>query len=327
MTRSEFKKLIDRYLAGQSTRQETEEVERFYAHIVENHKYTHNWNSDDKIRIRNRIYSKIRQNIRERKASGIRIALSGAAAALALLISGYFYYYSSDDILPPGPDTFSEQITVAGMEEQSIFLSDGSYVLLSPGAILTYPNQFESNSRVVRLSGEAWFDVSRDTLAAFSVITNDITTTVLGTSFSINAHPEKSKVEVRVTSGKVQVAAHDKELAVLEEDDQLQYDSGEYTVTKDVQEDNGMEVLPEPGNWKFTNVTMKEAVRFLEKHWNKTFVFENPSIGNCPLYASFNSDDGLDEVLMILCGITNSEYQIENDKIIIYGTGCNLIKN
>ncbi|HLT94352.1 MAG TPA: FecR domain-containing protein, partial [Membranihabitans sp.] len=157
----------------------------------------------------------------------------------------------------------------------------------------------------------------------FQVVADEITTTVLGTSFSINTDPDNIKVEVMVTSGRVRVASKNKELAILEKDDQLAYEAGEYTVTRmDQNHGNKVDQLPVPGNWKLANVTMAEAMSFVGKRWGKSFTFDNPNIKDCPLYASFNAEDTLEEVLMVLCGVSNSEYKLDNEKITIYGNGC-----
>lgn len=57
---------------------------------------------------------------------------------------------------------------VAAPEGQRINLTlqDGTNVWLNSGAEIEYPSLFAGNSRQVRLSGEALFDVSRDTRPA-----------------------------------------------------------------------------------------------------------------------------------------------------------------
>lgn len=318
MTKSQLEQLIDRYLQGTATEQEVELVEQFYTHLIEQRG---DCNTQDKIQLEKRMYRNIHERIHKGQSKRIRYLLSATAAVLLLLISGYLYL--SQLSTTPVADTalVSERMITAESDQRSLLLSDGTYVLLSPGATITYPDSFDEKVRKVELSGEAWFDVQRDTLSPFQVITNEITTTVLGTSFSISAHLDNADVEVRVTSGKVQVNSLEMELAVLEKDDQLVYRSGEVEVLRK-EKDIKKERLPEPGAFKLANVTMEEAATFLEKRWGQNIVFENPAIRKCPIYASFNADDALEEVLMILCGVSNSKYKIEKDKISIYGKGC-----
>ncbi len=323
MTKPQLEQLIDRYLRGSATEQEAETVEKLYAHLLENRGVVESLNGSDRNQIKNRIYGNIHGTIHKDQSKRIRYILSGAAAVLLLLVSGYLYITEFSRDIPTALSSNTLITAEAGSSQRSILLSDGTYVLLSPVSSISYPDTFDDDVRKVELMGEAWFDVQRDTLHPFQVMSNGVTTTVLGTSFSINALPDSSSVEVKVTSGRVQVNSQEKELAVLEKDDQLVYHSGKVEVSrKGLEKDKTTENLPKPGAFKLANVTMEEAAMFLEKRWNRKIIFENHSIEDCPLYASFNAEDSLEEVLMILCGVTNSHFKIENEKIRIYGKGC-----
>ncbi len=82
-------------------------------------------------------------------------------------------------------------------------LADGTEIWLNKHSELRYPRSFASDARNVSLKGEAFFDVSKDESAPFTVeLSNDNLVTVLGTSFNINDR-FKTKVEVSVSEGKV----------------------------------------------------------------------------------------------------------------------------
>lgn len=322
MTKPEIEKLIDRYLRGDATPEETDLVERFYDRLAGREADWEVWEAAAKKELGARLYRKIRQKTKKPQSRKLWLWIPAAAAALILLITTFLLpdqYRSGDATELPA---ITEKTITATAEQRSILLSDGTYVLLSPGASLIFPSSFEEETREVRLEGEAWFDVQRDSLHPFRVLAGGVITTVLGTSFSINAHPEDTKVEVKVTSGRVQVNSEEKELAVLEKDDQLEYASGEYTVLREEAEDLRTVPLPRPGVWKLSDVTMTEATAFVSKRWDREIVFENPEIGDCPLYASFNADDSMEEVLTILCGVSRSEYKTEDGVIKIFGAGC-----
>ena len=323
MTRSQIEQLIDRYINGIATRDESALVDRFYSQLLEGEGDIHDWNEEQKNKVKIRLYRKIKQSIRK-KGRRNRYIFSAAAAISMLLIGAILTLNPFSGTITTDSIAVVNKTKTADSQPQSILLSDGSYVLLSPGASLSYPEQFVEHSRKVELIGEAWFDIQRDTLHPFQVVTNEVTTTVLGTSFSINSLPEKARIAVKVTSGKVLVASKDKELAILEKNDLLEYESGEYHITKEVPiTEQIRDQLPEPGKWKLANVTMAEAAKFVEKRWNRQIAFENPAIMECPLYASFNAHDSMEEVLMILCGVSQSNYKLVNGKITIYGQGCN----
>ena len=323
MTKSQLEHLIDRYLQGNAMKEEVDMVENFYTHLLEDRELIENLNDHDKNQIKKRMYHNIHGRIHKNQKKKVRHILSAVAAVVLLLVSGYLYITEFSKEAPSTLFSATMITAEAGSGQRSILLNDGTYVLLNPGSSLSYPDTFYDHVRKVHLVGEAWFDVKRDTLHPFQVVSNGITTVVLGTSFSINALSDNSSVEIKVTSGRVQVNSQEKELAILEKDDQLVYHSGKVEVSrKGERNDKKTDHLPKPGAFKLANVTMEEAAMFLEKRWNRKITFENHSIRDCPLYASFNANDSLEEVLMILCGVTNSHFKIENEKIKIYGKGC-----
>jgi transmembrane sensor len=93
--------------------------------------------------------------------------------------------------------TFSDDIRL-------LCLSDGTRVWLNENSEIEYPVQFAKNERTVTLKGEAFFEVKRDPSRPFIITSGTIKTTVLGTSFNVNAYND-NKPEVNVRTGKVQV--------------------------------------------------------------------------------------------------------------------------
>ena len=87
-----------------------------------------------------------------------------------------------------------------------LVLSDGSRVWLNSESELEYPVAFGSKEREVKLKGEAFFEVSRDTTRPFIVAVSDLRTRVLGTSFNIKAYPDETSVMTTLFTGRVEVA-------------------------------------------------------------------------------------------------------------------------
>ena len=79
---------------------------------------------------------------------------------------------------------------------QIITLSDGSSVLLQPNSKLSYPKIFTGNERKVYLSGEGFFEISKNPKKPFFVYANEIVTKVVGTSFRVKAYSDQPDVEV-----------------------------------------------------------------------------------------------------------------------------------
>lgn len=88
----------------------------------------------------------------------------------------------------------------------NLLLPDSSRVMLNSSSSLVYhPLAFAFN-RKVELEGEAYFEVTKQSLRPFLVRSNDLKVKVLGTQFNVNAYPETGKYEVVLEEGSVHVS-------------------------------------------------------------------------------------------------------------------------
>ena len=90
-----------------------------------------------------------------------------------------------------------------------IELSDGSFITLNRDSKVSFPDKFNSRRRKVKLSGEAFFEISPDENRPFIIDAGNGKVTVLGTSFNIITDNSKNEVEVLVTTGRVLVVSED----------------------------------------------------------------------------------------------------------------------
>ena len=93
--------------------------------------------------------------------------------------------------------------------EYTLTLSDGTRVYLNAESRLKYPVVFRGTERVVELSGEAYFKVSKDALRPFVVKMNGVNVRVLGTSFNVRSYADEGQVVTTLVEGKVKVNDQD----------------------------------------------------------------------------------------------------------------------
>ncbi|MGJ1365326.1 FecR domain-containing protein [Sphingobacterium spiritivorum] len=92
--------------------------------------------------------------------------------------------------------------------QYQINLPDGTKVWLNADSKLRFPISFSSSERHVSLTGEAYFEVSKDKMRPFKVTLNkDQSIEVLGTRFNINAYPGKSKLKTTLLEGAVRIVS------------------------------------------------------------------------------------------------------------------------
>ena len=96
-------------------------------------------------------------------------------------------------------------IKVAYGSKTTIELPDSSVVVLNSGSTLSYPDKFETASRTVLLTGEAFFEVKKNSKRPFYVKTKDVTIKVLGTKFNVKSYPDENTSETTLVSGSVEI--------------------------------------------------------------------------------------------------------------------------
>ncbi|TNF27090.1 MAG: iron dicitrate transport regulator FecR, partial [Bacteroidetes bacterium] len=137
-----------------------------------------------------------------------------AAAAIVLLLSttAFLRFYT-------------ESVTTPAGLHSSVSLPDGSTVELNAATELSYHPYWWRFNRSVKMEGEAFFEVVKG--SSFSVVSENGTTTVLGTSFNINSREngytvfcKTGKVSVEHESSKVVIAPN--ESAELQANGELQ---------------------------------------------------------------------------------------------------------
>lgn len=250
-----------------------------------------------------------------------------AALALILLTGTVLYRYlnqrpaAASDQAPVSAKTLKTENPSLVNKRQTIHLPDGSTVVLNADSRLDYPSAFTGKTREIYLSGEAYFDIKHNPHKPFLVHTGKITTKVLGTSFDIRAYPEDESIKVTVTRGKVQVLKENKSLGLITANQQISFSKKTEAYAEKVVDSKSF-ISWKPEEISFNDISMLDAAKKIEQRFGKTVEFTNPDIKNCRVTATFSEDDVLEEILIVICGVSKSNFIIQNNKIIINGKGC-----
>ena len=90
--------------------------------------------------------------------------------------------------------------------KSQVNLIDGTKVWLNAGSKLQYSTGFGQENREVRLVGEAFFDVAKNTALPFDVKTSGLIVRALGTSFNVKAYPNEATIETILVEGEVEIS-------------------------------------------------------------------------------------------------------------------------
>lgn len=242
------------------------------------------------------------------------------AAVLVVLISATMVFVQySDDIQH---DNKSEKVWVTKAnpigQKSKIFLPDGTEVWLNAGSDLRYIERFTDSARIVYLNGEAFFSVVKDIDRPFTVISNNVNTTALGTSFNVNAF--KENVEVALISGKVQVVGID----AGSSEGQVVLEPGEMALYNDTNQVFAVSKydIEQVAGWKdgilyFKDTPFSEVLRKLELWYGVRITLK----GNTTItehYTGKFTNENLRNVLESMSFALDFEYKLKDKNAEIY---------
>lgn len=244
----------------------------------------------------------------------------GVAAILVLAftisLGVNLVYYQEMPVAPVQLLVYEEHFTPPGVKS-TMTLQDGSKVMLNSGSSLRYIKNFETDRRVVHLSGEAYFEVAKDSLRPFTVIAGGVMTTALGTAFNVSAY-EKENINVSLVEGRVAVES--------EKDHTL---SANLTVGEELSV-NLETGKSQKGNFNpdmvlawtnkkiiFQKAKMDEAIRVLENWYGVKFKLKNEPAPGLLVYGEYE-DEILENILEGLSYSARFEYKIQQDEVEIF---------
>jgi transmembrane sensor len=221
LNQSEFLALLEKYNAGNCTEDELQQMHAYLDDVAKSGEEYIYLSLEDKAGIRESIRSHVFSGLRKEKAVVKKISrrIIGsyiAAASVLLFIAGWYFFATPADQI----------ITIASLSGQTLKhqLPDGSTVWLNDSSVITYNKKFTHNRSIELIKGEVFFDVKKDPAHPFVVLSNDISTTVKGTSFSVKLISRTSDVKVSVVTGRVAISNADDTLEVLFPGERLKYD-------------------------------------------------------------------------------------------------------
>ncbi|MFB0497255.1 transmembrane sensor [Mucilaginibacter sp. OAE612] len=339
--------LLDKYFAGTCNEQELASVHAWYASYQNTPDDIAVLPEDEQRLFKALMWENIKQNINvaanenvvslQPGKSRLKQAVYWLSGVAAVLIAVFFVRLRTS---PAGSalKTFNDQQLVftntTGAIRQ-ITLSDGSRVWVSPNSTLTYLKAFEKQSRKVSLSGEAFFEVTKDHKRPFSIYTGNVITKVWGTSFRIRAYAGDKTTKVDVVTGKVSVSVAGKGVAQVNNAQAVIAGSGDGVMLLPNQEavydkpaDNlkkNMEIKDVSiGMWKktslsFNNTPLKEVFRVLNKSFNVNISSVDESINTDNLKADFTNEN-LPTILEILKKTLNVTYRVNGNQFVLEST-------
>jgi ferric-dicitrate binding protein FerR (iron transport regulator) len=223
-----LKRILRRYLLGQTSEKETGVIENWYQSFDNEPVMPMSQQEEENIRLE--IWQRIRPETQTTKVRQLKRNLAAAAAVILLLAGGLTFYL----VNTKSPAIRYTVVTTAVGEKKTLQLPDGSQLTLNAGSTVRIPEDMRRERRLAIDDGEVFFQVKGKSTAPFIVESGALTTTVLGTSFNVSAYKALNKMSISVTDGKVSVKRAHSKADVLVKDQALVYDKAKDNVMIDI---------------------------------------------------------------------------------------------
>jgi ferric-dicitrate binding protein FerR (iron transport regulator) len=216
MTKIEFKKLLQKQISSKLNKtdlpvfksflqKENEAELDYYLEQLWNEYLTDGERHPSFDRIRNRLYHIVHQ--KKRIALYRNLARYAAIIVLPLIMMFGVYHFTRTNTIKEF-EAKEYIIETASGERSRVVLPDGTKVLISNNTRLSYLASFGKQDRKISITGEAFFEVSKNKVVPFIIQSNGINIKVLGTVFNVYAYPDEPFLEVSLQTGSVEVTSN-----------------------------------------------------------------------------------------------------------------------
>ena len=321
--------IITKYLSGTASLQEEKQLVKWrnadIGHEQEFQELCESWqiahaDLNTVIPDKEQVWGKIMDNLRLAKpvkmyTRRLLYRTVGVAAILALVLG-----FSLSTLFPKEEeDVKLVSFTAPVGQKAEVSLPDGTKVWLNSGSTLSYSTDYAKDRRSVKLNGQAFFDVVRDSEKLFDVSVGDVKVLVHGTAFDINGYGDNSELEVVLLRGHVTVvsAATDKLLADMKPNQKAIIPMQGVEKCKLAACDAEIESVWRLGKLKIENESLTDVVRKMERWYGVKIQLHN--VQENKRYWMTIKTESLREMLEIVNRVTPIAYTINGEEVRITG--------
>lgn len=207
-------------------------------------------------------------------------------------------------------------------------LPDGSKVWLNANSELRYLSDFNADTRTVELTGQGYFEVTKNAHKPFIVKADkDYSVEVLGTSFNVSAYKDESMIETTLVEGSVKlnvVSGGKRMTQMLKPNEKAEYQKGAGKI-KVFDVNTEYDTAWKNGEIIFRNHPMDKVLKTLERHYHVVFEVKDNEILKSIITARFK-DEQLPQVLEYLKLASGIQYAIHKPTVKDSGSGTSVVE-
>lgn len=322
--------IIWRYLQGTATTEDMKALNEYISASPENKKYLFSieelyhlgkWKYDEEDKINaamQRLKSVVQpvemsvlsEKKEKKQMKHLFLWTRYAAAVLVLVLIGWLSFkgLTSEDMIRVYADN----------KIRKIELADGTKVWLNKGSVFEYLENFAGDNRKVRLNGEAYFEVARQTgKHKFTVESKLMTVVVHGTIFNMKSYDQATVAETSLIEGEVLVESgdDDSKIILLPGQKAIVEESSHKMVVKET--NSLMDGIWRNNMVPFQNATIQDIAKVLEDLYHvKIEVCKDIDLTHT-YSGMIEKKEKLEDVMKTLQNSIPIRYKIESDKVLI----------
>ena len=213
-------------------------------------------------------------------------------------------------------EPINNQIVVPRGSEFHLTLNDGTKVWLNSDSRLTYPVVFVGENRKVELQGEAYFEVTKDSLHPFVVMAGGTEVTVLGTEFNVNAYDASRLIRTTLVSGKVKVCDRTtREKALLRPNQQAEWHPDRPMEVKEVDVSDYVSWIT--GKYYFDGSTLEEISEQIRRWYDLEFFFTSEELKHSAFAGVIDREYSANEIFTIIEKTTRVKFDLKERTVIV----------
>ena len=305
--------MLHRYIAGDATPEEKEEVTRWLDADKKNMKEFLAQRKLYDISIWQQeltIPSATKQ--KQWTLRTISIELTKIAAIFILAFTVLYSFLMNKDSSDPA---IMQTIFVPPGQCAELTLTDGTKVWLNAKTTFTFPNKFTANTRNVTLDGEGYFNVTKDTEKPFLVQTEKYNIKVLGTEFNVTAYSGSPVFETALLKGAVEVSSPATYSKVYLKPNTRTYERNGELKTGIIEHQSYF--LWKEGLICFFDEPVGKMIEKLELYYDVKIDVRNTELLKNRYSGKFRTKDGVEHVLKVLQLRHRFTYTKDNDLNLI----------
>ncbi len=323
--------LIGKYLAGEATAEEFAQVELWAKVNEANRRYLDQVSfvfekasaiKDSQYFDEDAAWNKVKAKLKDKESKtvnfkpgpsgstkGFQLFWRVAASVIIAIGIGYFVFKNTSS---------SVKEVIAETKSIGDKLPDGSDVFLNKQTKLVYAYDNKKKVHVVKLIGEAFFNIKHDEKKNFIVETEGIYIRDIGTSFNVKAYADSNTIEVVVKDGIVEFFTDNDSGIFLHAGGKGVYNKATKEFKIEQPETNVLAYKTK--FFSFNNQDLNSVVNDLNAVYNKRIIV-NTKLKKCRLTVTFNNED-IDEIANVIAETLGLAVTTSGNNIILQGQGC-----